>query len=87
MGDSSVQLKQEPTKQIRAIMDKIPCPFDFQCCKSGFEDVCGGLVGENGKLVDCVDEKAAECGFAVQVGSGYVCSCPLRLYIARTFKK
>ena len=74
-------------KEIEELIGEMRCPDNFQCYKSGFEDLCGGLVGEGGKLVDCVNEKAAECGFAVQVGSGYLCSCPLRLYIARTFKK
>ncbi|MHC4232870.1 MAG: hypothetical protein ACYTBW_05865 [Planctomycetota bacterium] len=82
-----MQLVQESIEEIEEIMHKIDCPFRFRCEKSGFEDLCGELVGQSGKFVSCSDPRTAECGFSIQLGSSFLCACPLRIYIARTFKK
>ena len=48
-----MQLVQESIEEIEEIMHKIDCPFSFRCEKSGFEDLCGELVGQSGKFVSC----------------------------------
>jgi hypothetical protein len=74
-------------QEIERIMRTIKCPFDFECYQSKFEDMCGSLLEESGKLVGCNDEKTAECNFSIRFGSEFLCACPLRLYISRTYKK
>jgi hypothetical protein len=87
LGETIMHLTQESTQEIQDIMSGMDCPFDFQCYKSGFKELCGELLEDSGKLVDCVNEKSAECKFSVFLSSGFLCACPLRIYIATNYKK
>lgn len=87
MGDTVMELSPQEVKEIEAIMDKIDCPLDFQCYKSGFEELCGSPMVDSGKLVGCHDDNAAACHFSVPFGSESLCACPLRLYVAIHFGK
>jgi hypothetical protein len=77
-----MKLSPQSIKEIEEIMGRIECPFDFQCYKSGFEELCGSPMVDSGKLVGCHHENAAACHFSVSFGSDFLCACPLRLYVA-----
>lgn len=49
-----MKLSPQSIKEIEEIMGKIECPFDFQCYKSGFEELCGSPMVDSGKLVGCL---------------------------------
>ena len=83
----AIKLTEEQIDEIQEIITKYQCPADFKCYKSGFEDLCGTLLVHDGSLVECIDEGAKKCHYSFEFGSGYLCTCPLRLYIARHLKK
>ena len=73
--------------EIQEIISQYKCPIDFQCYKSGFKDLCGTLMVHDGSLVECMDKKGNKCSYSFPFGSGFLCTCPLRLYIAKHFHK
>jgi hypothetical protein len=68
-------------------MGKMDCPYDFKCYKSGFEDLNSSMLPNSGLLVECFETKSFNCKFSYDTDSHFMCTCPLRLYIARKFKK
>ena len=73
-------------KEIEKIIRHFECPKDFKCYKSGFENLCKAKdVGAESFLI-CLDEKALTCKF-ISVKRGYVCECPLRIYISKKLGK
>jgi hypothetical protein len=81
-------MEQDRKINIEEIMGHLKCPRDFQCCMSGFEDLCKAKsvgVGADSLLI-CFQENPQKCKF-VAVHHGYLCKCPLRVYIARKLKK
>ena len=70
--------------EIEAIMGAMKCPKDFECYTSGFEKL--GKVRDGGlpHFVDCLDGHAAQCSYALRFGKGFLCRCPLRVYLAKT---
>ena len=82
-----MEFSPQATSEIEEIADRIDCPFDFRCYKSGLEDLCGSPMIDSGKLVGCRHEDAEACPFSVSFGSDLLCACPLRLYIATNYGK
>lgn len=80
-------MDQDHSKEIERIMGQIECPKGFQCYQSGFETLCKAkaIEGELLKLV-CLEAKPLECKF-LSIKRGFICECPLRLYLAKHLKK
>lgn len=80
-----MEITQEHDSKIQEIMRGMQCYRDFECYKSGFENLSKvGIVGD-AKMIECIGEKAKTCEFGHSFGLGYICKCPLRNYIARNF--
>jgi hypothetical protein len=45
------------------------------------------MVDLNGNIIECLDENAKQCERSLPFGSGHLCTCPLRRYIAKHFGK
>ncbi len=80
-------MQQRHEKQIQKIMSEMECRKDFECYKSGFENMSKvndiGLEG----FVECLKENAQECELSVSFGYSWFCRCPLRIYVAKTLNK
>lgn len=85
-GQQCSVMSQDFEEDIAKIICGMKCPKDFKCYKSGFENLCKAKdVGAESFLI-CLDEKALTCKF-ISVKRGYVCECPLRIYISKKFGK
>lgn len=80
-------MKEEDKKKIEEIMGGMKCPKNFKCGENGFENLCrakdSGLEG----YLDCLEAKSGTCSFAFPFAYGFLCQCPLRVYIAKKLKK
>jgi hypothetical protein len=75
-------------KELQEIIGELECPKDFKCYKSGFEVLCKAKsigVGD-GLFLVCFEKYPQTCKF-LNLERGYVCECPLRIYIAKKLKK
>lgn len=82
-----MELTQEHKRQIEKIMSAMSCQKDFECYKSGFDNICKATHRGLDMYADCCDESKTICEFRVPFGYGAFCRCPLRVYIAKNFKK
>lgn len=74
-------------KKIEEIMGGQQCPKGFECYKSGFETLCKAkVVGMESQVLVCLEEHPQKCKFLDLMG-GYLCECPLRIYLAKKLKK
>ncbi len=80
-------MKDEDRKKIEEILDRMICPKNFKCADSGFEQLCKARNIGLENYLDCLEENPSACLFALPFGSGYLCHCPLRVYLSRELKK
>jgi len=80
-------MKDEDRKKIEEIIAGMQCPKNFKCAENGFENLCRAKDFGVENYLDCLEENPAECPFALSFGNGYLCQCPLRVYIAKKLKK
>ena len=73
--------------EIEKIMSSMDCPCDFECYKSGFENMCKAEYNGLGDFANCLEKSGTTCIFRLPFGFGIFCSCPLRVYIARELGK
>ena len=83
-GEGVICLTHEQEQQIKKLVEKIVCPFDFRCYKSGFCDLkkrvqTMGLPD----YLECIENAQALCSYQISYGSGYYCSCPLAVYAVK----
>jgi hypothetical protein len=87
-----MRLKEVEREQLKEIMSEMSCKRDFECYKHGFENLCDGkLVGEDFLKCErtnsnCSEEKRRNCDFSISFGYGFVCRCPMRVYVAKIVK-
>ena len=79
---------QEHLPVIEEIIGQFKCSKDFECYKSGFENLCKAEDVGMDSYLHCLEEDPVECKFSVILfGDRYYCECPLRIYIAKVLKK
>ena len=78
-----MQLTLCQEREIEQIISGIDCPKDFACHRSGFKNLSRVKVIADGKLIECLQEDARMCQFALTFGNAIFCKCPLRFYIAK----
>ncbi len=64
-----MEITQEHKTQIEEIISGIECPKDFECYKSGFENLCKTLILQAGEVVECLEESSRLCKFSFSFGS------------------
>ena len=70
-------------QKMEEIASEIDCPKDFICFKSEPEELHRARsIGIEGYL-NCLEDNSQECEFALPFGEGYLCKCPVRVYIAQ----
>ena len=80
-------IDEEFEKEIKEIMGGLQCPKGFECYKSGFEFLCKArIAGTESQVLVCSEKQPQMCKFLDLMG-GYLCECPLRIYIAKKLKK
>jgi len=80
-------MKEEDRKKIWEIMGGMHCPKNFKCAEKGFEYLCNARDFGVENYLDCLEKDPSACSFALSFGSGYVCQCPLRVYLSKKLKK
>ena len=73
---------KEQKHQMEEIASETNCPNDFRCFKSEPEELRRARnMGIEGYL-NCLEQKPEKCEFSLPFGEGYLCKCPVRVYIA-----
>jgi hypothetical protein len=80
-------MKEEDRRKIDEIIGQFNCPKNFKCAASGFDNLCKAKdIGVDTHLL-CLDKAPALCRFSLKADLEYLCSCPLRIYLAKHLKK
>jgi hypothetical protein len=74
-------------KDIEEIMDGLKCPKDFICYKSGFKILCKADDMGLESFIACLGSDSSGCKFSISYGGLFFCRCPIRVYVAKIFKK
>jgi hypothetical protein len=80
-------MREEDKKKIEEIMSGMKCPKSFRCADSGFERLCRSKDFGIDNYLDCLEDDPRRCSFALSFGNGYLCQCPLRVFLAKKLKK
>ena len=82
-----INMEQVYKTKIEDIIGKIKCSKDFKCYQLGFENLCRAKDIGIQSFLECLEEKPNKCNFSIRINSFYLCSCPLRIYIAKNKSK
>jgi hypothetical protein len=86
LGDEGL-MRDEDKQKIAEIMSRMQCPKNFICAETGFENLCkSNDFGVDG-YIDCLEDIPSRCPFAISFGNGYICRCPLRVFLAKELGK
>ena len=86
-GELIGKMNENYENRIKEITGQVKCPKDFRCAKSGFENLCKARDFGLEDYLECLEDNPINCKFSVSFGSGYLCQCPLRVYISKELKK
>ena len=75
-------MTDEEKIKIKEIMAEMKCPKNFKCAENNFKDLCDAKGLGIDSYLYCLDAEVKECPFAFPFGFSYMCSCPLRVYLA-----
>ena len=73
------QLNMEKAKQI---LGDLECRKGLLCVKRGLEDLCRARDTRLETYLECLEE-GETCPFSIPFGHGFLCKCPVRMYIKR----
>ncbi|MFZ0033433.1 MAG: hypothetical protein WAK60_00405 [Sedimentisphaerales bacterium] len=82
-----MELPEEQRKEIEGIASGQNCLKDFICYKSGLEKLCKARDFGMDEYVDCLEEQPENCEFSLPFGRGCLCTCLVRIYIAKNLEK
>ena len=78
---------KELQKGIAEIIESLQCSKNFECYKSGFENLCKAKDFGADLFLECLEPSPEKCKFSSDLESFRLCQCPLRVYIAKNLKK
>ncbi len=70
--------------KVKRIMGAMECPTNFKCTVSGSDSLCEVKDFGATYFLQCKASKQPSCSFSIPYAFGYLCSCPLRVYIGGT---
>ncbi|MHC4146056.1 MAG: hypothetical protein ACYSUD_14885 [Planctomycetota bacterium] len=73
-----MELTEDQEREIKAIME---------CSKSEFEVLCKAKDFGVEHYIECLEPELHRCNFSISFDSGYLCTCPLRIYVSKNLKK
>ena len=80
-------MEQDHQTRIEEIIRGMKCEKDFRCFKPESGYLCKAKdFGVEG-YVDCLDKESGPCEFRLSFGEGFLCRCPLRVYIGKNLTK
>jgi hypothetical protein len=78
-------MEQNQIAEIKEIIAESDCSKDCECFKDGFKDLCKAKW--QGKYTDCLEPGSCTYKSGVLFGSGSICQCKLRVYVAKNLRK
>lgn len=78
-----MDLTKKQQDEVQKIMASMDCPCDFECYKSGFNNLCKAEYHGLNNFANCLETSQSLCKFNISFGFGGFCSCALRVYIAK----
>ena len=70
----------------RSKLGALKCEKGLICAQSGLESLCKAKSIRSELFAIC-EEKDPECQFKLRFGAGYMCKCPVRIFLANKFRK
>ena len=80
-------MDESQKKRLEEIMAGVECKKDFECCNFGFENADKADAKELLSYVTCAEDKEPQCEFKLPTGNNVLCSCPVRVHIAKSLKE
>ncbi|MHC4593462.1 MAG: hypothetical protein ACYS9C_01280 [Planctomycetota bacterium] len=82
-----METNEKHKRQIERIINEKKCPKDFECYKSGLENLCRAKNIGLRDFVECLEKNPQMCKFSLSFGYSYFCQCPVRIYIVKELGK
>ncbi len=72
-------------KKVEEIRRSINCPKGFRCTRTDCGRLCAAKdIGLEHFLV-CMEKEPRDCPYAMSFGDQYFCTCPLRVFLAKSW--
>ena len=80
-------MERDYESELKEIAGNFSCPADLICYTQALKNF--RKVGNVGleTFLECLEEDPHECPFSMPLGGTVYCRCPLRVHVAKKFKK
>ena len=75
-------MQQLDMEKIKQMLGDLECKKGFLCAKRGLEALCRAKNTRLETYLECLEEDHT-CVFSIPFGHGFLCKCPVRMYIKR----
>ena len=82
-----VDLALEQREQLKRLVDDTPCDRRHECFRTALEKLREVEWAAGEEVLFCRDKDGPDCRNSMQFGQAAVCQCPVRLYIAKHFRR
>ncbi len=81
-----MKVSEQQKREIEKLITLMKCDKDFQCCRTGFTNLCKARYIGMDSRTECLEENPQKCGFSLALGYKSFCQCSLRVYIAKNLE-
>jgi hypothetical protein len=82
-----MELTEAQKQEINKIASGIDCSKDFGCYRSESKKLCKARDFGAEQYLYCLEDGPQDCNFSLSFGRGYLCTCPVRIYIAKNLEQ
>ena len=73
-------------EQLAELAASTPCDKGCACIRSNFQEAGRVECAAKGQVLFCLEENKGECRYWRPFGQGGLCTCPVRLHVAKHSK-
>lgn len=84
---AAAQDKELHKRKMERIISQMKCSKGFECCKSGFKNLCKVKKAADTGLIECSPENQQPCEFRYSFMDKSFCNCQLRCFIAENLHR
>ncbi len=74
-------------KKLEELKAEVECSKNFACVNYAIEDLCHARYDPDNDFLECLENELQNCKFAKPFAARSICTCALRKYIVKNFKR
>ena len=78
-------MEQLDIEHVKKVLGDHRCNKNLKCARGGLAELCKAREIGSDLFMVCLEEDP-NCSFTISFGHGFMCKCPVRVYLSKEFK-